>query len=174
MPLIRIAAVAALAFLGSGCLGQGFIGNTGASNGGNGNGGGQTSGSTTGSLSCLAASSSSLDFGYVAVGTASMMSVELINQCASAVTGIGATVSGVDAELFTVVGTPATLGPFGSAAVHIRYGPLGLETRSAATVIFAGSDGAGSTLNVFGEPVVSSSGCRRPRSTSASSSSRRP
>jgi hypothetical protein len=58
-----------------------------------------------------------------------------------------------DLNLFLVDDAPATLGAGDSATVDLSYSPLELETRSLASVQFAGSDGEKTSLNLFGEPV---------------------
>ena len=95
-----------------------------------------------------------LDFGDTLLNTVATKSVMLINKSTASVTGITATVIGGDANLFVVDDAPATLGAGDSATVDISYSPLALETRSLASVQFAGSDGEKAALNLFGEPVV--------------------
>jgi len=118
-----------------------------------------TSGATSGQevnlsfqVSCITVSPDTLDFGDVSLNTTAKASVMLIDKCTVPVTGIVASVTGTDANLFVVDNAPSALAAGSSATVNISYSPIALETRSMASVVFSGSDGGKGTLTLFGEP----------------------
>ncbi len=117
-------------------------------------GGSATAGECAGLTGSFVVVPNVIDFGPTLIDTTAKRSVMLQNCSTAAVTGITAIVLGEDANLFEVNNVPATLGPGDSAMVDISYSPLALETRSLGTVIFGGSDGEMSPLNLFGEPLA--------------------
>jgi len=154
----------AIALLGTGCcLSVGPEGIADTTGSGEASAGQATSGQGSGSQASTGGSATTggcggfpyaVDFGPTLINTTAKRSVILPNCGTSAVTGINTTVTGSDANLFTVNNVPATLGPGDSATVNISYSPLALETRSVANVTFWGSGAAKVILNLFGEPVA--------------------
>jgi hypothetical protein len=94
-----------------------------------------------------------LDFGNTETKTTKKLSVTLTNTCATPATGIVPTVTGADANLFTLDSWPASLSSGDQATVNITYAPAALGMRSLANAVFGDSDSQTAILNLFGEPV---------------------
>src|SRR5581483_6566349 len=122
-------------------------------------GGSATSGGSTNGGSCLRATPDPLDFGETPVGTKLTRNLTLTNTCPSEIGRITETLEGSDADLFQLGSLPATLAARGSAQTDVTYGPLQLQTRSFANVVFTGSAGDGGqtreemTLSLYGQPI---------------------
>ena len=104
-------------------------------------------------LGFLSVEPAEIDFGNIILKTTATKSVTVTNTSAATVNGFSATVGGGDQNLFTLGAVPTTLAAGASTQVEITYAPLALETRSVATVLFAGSGGGNATLTMFGEPL---------------------
>jgi len=106
----------------------------------------------TGVATCLTTTPNVVDFGTTPIGTTVTKSVTLTS-CAGTIDGIIVEILGADASLFKVASPPTSLGPFSSVQVEISYSPNALEDRSLASLMFVGSAGDKSSLNLFGEPT---------------------
>ncbi len=81
-----------------------------------------------------------------------------LTTCEGTIDPLNIVISGTNADLFKVPDPPTSLGPFSSVQLAISYSPTALENRSWAQLVFDGSDGETSQLDLFGEPVGKTDG----------------